>query len=147
VSRAFDRAEIKEILPHRHPFLFVDEVLEIVPRERIVGAFQISESGAYLLRDGAGELHFPPTLLAEAMAQVGAILVLHEPPNRGRTIYFRAIDQARFLLRIPPGATVRVEGVVKRMRGRLGSLSMKAFLDGELAAEGVMGFALSAPSD
>ena len=141
MSPVFDRASIEKILPHRHPFLFVDEVIELVPRERVVGLVRIAETGIFLLKVGA-EAYFPPTLLIEAMAQVGAILVLHPEENRGRTIYFRAINHAEFHMKVPAGVTVRIEGTVRRMRGRLGSLQMKAFLEGVLAAEGVMGFAL-----
>jgi 3-hydroxyacyl-[acyl-carrier-protein] dehydratase len=142
VSQVLDRAAIEEILPHRHPFLFVDEVIELVPSERVVGRLRIADTGSFLLKDATGVLYFPPTLLVEAMAQVGAILVLYPEENRGRTIYFRAIDHAQFHQKVPAGATVRIEGVVRRMRGRLGSLQTKAFLGDALAAEGLMGFAL-----
>ncbi|MEE9180581.1 MAG: 3-hydroxyacyl-[acyl-carrier-protein] dehydratase FabZ [Vicinamibacteria bacterium] len=141
MSRVFDRAAIEKILPHRHPFLFVDEVIELVPSERVVGLVRIADNGIFLMKDGA-EPYFPSTLLIEAMAQVGAILVLHPEENHGRTIYFRAIDHAEFHKKVPAGATVRIEGTVRRMRGRLGSLQMKAFLGDVLAAEGVMRFAL-----
>ena len=141
MTRIFDRAAIEEILPHRQPFLFVDEIIELVPGERVVGQFSIADDGSFLMKDGGG-VYFPPTLLVESMAQVGAILVLHPEENHGRTIYFRAIDHAEFHKRIPAGSTVRIEGTVRRMRGRLGSLEMKAFLGEDLAAEGVMGFAL-----
>ncbi len=90
MSTAFDRTEIKKILPHREPFLFVDEVLEVVPGEKITGLVR-DDSGTYLIQDESGESYFPPTLLAEAMAQVGAVLVLHSEENRGRTIFFRPI--------------------------------------------------------
>ncbi len=141
MSPVFDRTAIEKILPHRHPFLFVDEIIELVPTQRGVGLVRIAETGIFLLKDGA-DTYFPSTLLVEAMAQVGAILVLHPEENRGRTIYFRAIDHAEFHKKIPGGATVRIEGTVRRMRGRLGSLQMKAFLEDVLAAEGVMRFAL-----
>ena len=141
MSQVIDRTGIEKILPHRPPFLFVDEVVELVPRERVVGIVHIAEHGNVLLQDGA-ENYFPSTLLVEAMAQVGAILVLHPEENHGRTIYFRAIDHAEFHKKVPAGATVRIEGTVLRMRGRLGSLQVKAFLQDVLAAEGVMRFAL-----
>jgi 3-hydroxyacyl-[acyl-carrier-protein] dehydratase len=141
VSTAFDRTEIKKILPHREPFLFVDEVLEVVPGEKITGLVR-DDSGTYLIQDESGESYFPPTLLAEAMAQVGAVLVLHSEENRGRTIFFRSIEQAHFHARVPAGSTVRVVAEVRRMRGRLGSLKVRAFIGDDLVAEGLMGFAL-----
>jgi 3-hydroxyacyl-[acyl-carrier-protein] dehydratase len=96
----------------------------------------------FLVKDESGKPYFPPTLLTEAMAQVGAVLVLNDEGNRGRTIYFRSIEGASFHKKVPAGSTVRVEGVVHRMRGRLGSLKMSAFLGEELVAEGIMSFAL-----
>lgn len=141
MSTAFDRTEIKKILPHREPFLFVDEVLEVVPGEKITGLVR-DDSGTYLIQDESGESYFPPTLLAEAMAQVGAVLVLHSEENRGRTIFFRSIEQAHFHARVPAGSTVRVVAEVRRMRGRLGSLKVRAFIGDDLVAEGLMGFAL-----
>lgn len=137
----YDRDAIKAILPHREPFLFVHEILEMVPGDRVVGTVHVDESK---LRNGpVGKDSVSATLLTEAMAQVGAILVLHRDEFRGRTIFFRAIDRARFRRPVPLGAPVRVEGIVRRLRGRLGSLEMKAFLEGTLVAEGVMSFALS----
>jgi 3-hydroxymyristoyl/3-hydroxydecanoyl-(acyl carrier protein) dehydratase len=83
--------------------------------------------------------------LIEAMAQVGAILVLYSEENQGRTIYFRSIEEARFHENVPAGATLRIEGDVRRLRGRMGTLAMKVFLADApdvLVAEGVMSFAL-----
>lgn len=141
MSTGFDRTEVKKFLPHRDPFLFVDQVLEVVPGEKIVGLIR-DDSGIYLIQDESGESYFPPTLLAEAMAQVGAVLVLYGEENRGRTIYFRSIEEAHFHARVPAGSTVRVVAEVRRMRGRLGSLHVTAFLGDDLVAEGLMGFAL-----
>ena len=142
MSRILDRSEIKSILPHRDPFLFVDEVVELIPGERVVGVVRIPENGSLLRGMPKDMRHFPATLLIEAMAQVGAILVLHPEENRGRTIYFRAIDHVQFHKSAPAGAAVRVEGQVRRMRSRLGTLEIKAFLGDTRIAEGLMSFAL-----
>jgi 3-hydroxyacyl-[acyl-carrier-protein] dehydratase len=142
VSTVLYRTDIEEILPHRDPFLFVDEILEIVPGGKIVGVVRVADRGLFLHHDESGKSYFPPTILTEAMAQVGAVLVLHPEENQGRTIYFRSIENAIFHKRVPAGSTLKVEGVVHRLRGRLGSLKMSAFLGDELVAEGTMGFAL-----
>ena len=136
-----DRAQIQEILPHRAPFLFVDSISSIVPGERIVGEFLVKESERFLAREG-DDRYFPPTLLTEAMAQVGAILVLFPEENRGKTIYFRSIEEAEFSRRVPVGARIRVEAQIKKLRSRFGSLTVEAFVEDELAAKGVMSFAL-----
>ena len=142
MSAVLDRNEIKKILPHRDPFLFVDEIVEFVTGERITGLVRVSDTAWCLVEDASGSSYFPPSVLTEAMAQVGAVLVMNTEENRGRTIYFRSIDTITFHRSILAGSTLRVEGVVRRLRGRLGSLQMKAFLGDELVADGVMGFAL-----
>jgi 3-hydroxyacyl-[acyl-carrier-protein] dehydratase len=142
VDRVLTRTDIEGILPHRDPFLFVDEILEITPGEKIVGVVKVSNAGMFLHHHESGRSFLPPTILTEAMAQVGAVLVLHPEDNRGRTIYFRSIEDTRFHKKVPAGSTLRVEGEVRRLRARLGSLKMNAFLNDELVAEGVMGFAL-----
>lgn len=136
-----DRAQIQAILPHRAPFLFVDSISSIVPGERIVGEFLVAETERFLAREG-DERYFPSTLLTEAMAQVGAILVLFPEENRGRTIYFRSIEEVQFSRRVPVGARVRVEAQIKKLRARFGSLAVEAFVEDGLAAKGVMSFAL-----
>jgi 3-hydroxymyristoyl/3-hydroxydecanoyl-(acyl carrier protein) dehydratase len=136
-----DRAQIQAILPHRPPFLFVDSISSIVPGERITGEFLVKETELFLAREGA-ERYFPSTLLAEAMAQIGAILVLFPEENRGRTIYFRSIDETEFSSRVPVGARLRVEARIKRLRSRFGILAVEAFVKGALVARGVMSFAL-----
>ena len=136
-----DLSLIQAILPHRAPFLFVDSISSIVPGERITGEFLVKETERFLARDG-DELFFPSTLLAEAMAQVGAILVLFPEEHRGRTIYFRSIEEAEFARRVPVGARVRVEARIRKLRARFGSLEVAAFVENELAARGVMSFAL-----
>ena len=133
-----DRDAIKEILPHREPFLFVDAVTEVEPGKRIVGELHADRSKFFFERT---EL-VPSTLLTEAMAQVGAILVLYPEEHRGRTIYFRSIKACSFEAPIPIGSKVKIEAEVKKMRGRFGSLSVTAYLDDVVAATGVMSFAL-----
>lgn len=140
--RTLGRRDIEAILPHRHPFLFVDQVVELTPGERIVGVLGVPENGRILFRDRSGRGFLPPMVLTEALAQVGAILVLYPEENRGRSILFRAIERARMRRAIPAGTTVRLEARVRRLRGRLGSLAVKAYVEGALAARGTMTFAL-----
>lgn len=135
-----DRKQIEAILPHRAPFLFVDEITEIAPGERIVGELHVRETETFLEWID-GEAYLPATLLAEAMAQVGAILVLYPEANRGKTIYFRAIEEAEFHGRVPAGARIRMQARVRKLRSRFGILEVEARVDGELAAKGIMSFA------
>jgi 3-hydroxyacyl-[acyl-carrier-protein] dehydratase len=145
VSPVLDRSDIERILPHRDPFLFVDEVVGLDPGRRVVGVVRTPETGFFLRGLPSRAPYFPATLLIEAMAQVGAILVLHSEEKRGHTIYFRSIEEAHFHENVPAGAKLRIEGEVRRLRGRMGTLAMKVFLadpPDTLLAEGVMSFAL-----
>ncbi|HXV60352.1 MAG TPA: 3-hydroxyacyl-[acyl-carrier-protein] dehydratase FabZ [Vicinamibacteria bacterium] len=141
MAAILDREQIEAILPHRHPFLFVDRVTEIEEGKRIVGELDVDETLRYLA-SWTPPAHLPVSVLAEAMAQVGAILALYEERNRGKPIYFRAIDEAEFPMRVALGSVVRVEAIVRRMRARFGSLSVTATVNGALVGRGVMSFAL-----
>jgi 3-hydroxymyristoyl/3-hydroxydecanoyl-(acyl carrier protein) dehydratase len=136
-----DRVQIQAILPHRPPFLFVDSISSILPGARISGDFLVKESERFLARDG-DKLYFPATLLAETMAQIGAILVLYPEENRGRTIYFRSIEEAEFGARVEVGSRIRVQAEIKKLKSRYGSLAVEGFVEGERVAKGVMSFAL-----
>jgi len=141
VTTHLDRADIETILPHREPFLFVDTVLEIETGKRIVGELHVKDTIRFLSRRNDG-VFLPATVLAEAMAQVGAILVLHPKENRGRTIYFRAIEGAEFRDPVALDETVRIEAEVRKLRARFGVLSVTATVREAVAAKAVMSFAL-----
>lgn len=141
MSIVLDRSEIQGILPHRDPFLFVDAVTSIESGASIRGEFSVdSRTQFFVERDGEPSL--APTILTEAMAQVGAILVLFPEEKRGRTIYFSSIQDAEFHRPVRAGSTVVISAEVKRLRSRFGSLAVSAAVSDELAAKAVMSFAL-----
>ena len=84
----------------------------------------------------------PPTILTEAVAQVGAILILSKPENRDKLIYFRAIERVRYRQPVRPGDVVEIEAVVKRLRSRMGVLNGVGRVNGKVVIEGTMTFAL-----
>ena len=142
LSLPLDYAAIERILPHRFPFLLVDRITEFEPDKRIVGIKNVTLSERYLShRPGeAPVLH--PTILTEAVAQVGAILILSKPDNREKLIFFMGIDRVRYRLPVHPGDIVEIEARVKRLRSRMGQLEGVARVDGPLAVEGTMTFPL-----
>jgi 3-hydroxyacyl-[acyl-carrier-protein] dehydratase len=98
-----DYAAIERILPHRYPFLFVDRITELEPDKRIVGIKNVSFSERYLSAERRGErAALPPVILTEAIAQVGAILILSKPENRDRLPLFTGIERIRFAERFTP---------------------------------------------
>jgi 3-hydroxyacyl-[acyl-carrier-protein] dehydratase len=142
-----DYAAIERILPHRYPFLLVDRVTECEPDKRIVGVKNVSLNERYLWH-GAGEEEpvLPATILTEAIAQVGAILILSKPENREKLIFFMGIERVRYRRPVHPGDVVEIEANVKRLRSRMGVLSGAARVNGKVVCDGTMTFALGPKS-
>ena len=137
-----DTSAIERILPHRSPFLLVDKIIEFEPDQRIVGVKNVSIDEPYLSRPANGRPSLPPTILTEAVAQVGAILILAKPENRDHLIFFRGMERVRFRKAVYAGDTVIVEARVKRLRSRMGVLEGRATVDGKVVVDGTMTFAL-----
>jgi len=137
-----DYAAIERILPHRYPFLLVDRITEFEVDRRIVGIKNVSRNERYLSREANGSAALPPTILTEAIAQVGAIMILAKPENRERLIYFMGIERLRFRGAVRPGDVVEIEAVAVRLRSRMGLLKGVARVSGRRVADGMMTFAL-----
>jgi 3-hydroxyacyl-[acyl-carrier-protein] dehydratase len=137
-----DYQAIERILPHRYPFLLVDRVTEFELDKRIVGIKNISRNEPLLWDDGRGTLALPPTILTEAVAQVGAILILAKPENQNKLIFFGGIERVRYRRIVRPGDSVVIEARVQRLRSRVGVLQGRAHVGGETVIAGRMTFAL-----
>jgi 3-hydroxyacyl-[acyl-carrier-protein] dehydratase len=142
-----DYAAIERILPHRYPFLLVDRIIEFEPDKRIVGIKNVSLNERYLARRNGEVPVLPPTILTEAVAQVGAILILAKPENREKLPYFMGIERVRYRRPVHPGDVVVIEALVKRLRSRWGLLRGIARVDGHVVVEGTMTFALGPRTD
>jgi 3-hydroxyacyl-[acyl-carrier-protein] dehydratase len=134
--------DIKKILPHRYPFLLVDRILEIEPDRRILGIKNVASDERYFIAGPGGRPVLPASILTEAMAQAGAVLILSKPENRSRLIYFMGIDRVRYRRPVRAGDTLHLEGTLLRLRGKMGSMQGVARVDGVVAGEGRMTFAL-----
>ncbi len=141
-----DYQAIERILPHRYPFLLVDRITEFEVDKRIVGIKNVSLNERYLSLDPSGSPALPPTILTEAVAQVGAILILAKPENRQRLPFFAGIQRVRYRQAVRPGDVVEIEAVVVRLRRRMGLLKGIARVNGRCVVEGTMTFALGDPS-
>jgi 3-hydroxyacyl-[acyl-carrier-protein] dehydratase len=138
----FDYAAIERILPHRYPFLLVDRITEFEPDKRIVGIKNVTLNERYLARQPGEAPVLPPTILTEAIAQVGAIMILAKPENRQKLIYFMGIERVRYRRPVHPGDQVVIEAVVRRLRSRMGVLRGVARVEGKIVVQGTMTFAL-----
>ena len=137
-----DTSAIERILPQRYPFLLVDRITELEPDQRIVGIKNVSINEPYLSRPKGGRPSLPPTVLTEAVAQVGAILILAKPENKDFLIFFRGMERVRFRGSVHPGDVVVIEASVKRLRSRMGVLGGQATVNGRVVINGTMTFAL-----
>ena len=142
LSLPLNYTQIERILPHRYPFLLVDRIIEFEEDTRIVGIKNVSLNERYLAHTQGEEPVLPPTILTEAVAQVGAILILAKPENREKLIYFMGIERVRYHRPVYPGDVVRIEASVVRLRSRVGQLSGTAKVNDETVLEGSMTFAL-----
>jgi 3-hydroxyacyl-[acyl-carrier-protein] dehydratase len=137
------RSEIEAILPHRDPFLLVDEVLELLPGQRVIARKTVTDE------DCAG--HFPgnPIMpgvkMVEALAQCGAVAVLSQPENAGKLVLFAGIDDVRFKRIVRPGDVLDLSCEVEAVRGPVGRGKVRASVDGELAVRGTLTFAVGEP--
>jgi 3-hydroxyacyl-[acyl-carrier-protein] dehydratase len=139
-----DYVAIERILPHRHPFLLVDRIIEVEVDKRIVGIKNVSLNDPYLSHSTRGRPpSLPPTILTEAIAQVGAIMILANPENRQRLPLLTGIQRVRYRRAVHPGDVVVFEAKVVRLRRRMGVFRGSARVNGKLVVEGTMTFALA----
>jgi 3-hydroxyacyl-[acyl-carrier-protein] dehydratase len=142
IALPLDRAAIEAILPHREPFLLIDEVLELEPGERVVARKRVRDDEWYLRGHFPGRPVMPGVLIVEAMAQTGAVAVLSEEENRGRLALFAGIDDTRFKRIVEPGDQLELECTLEQVRGPVGKGKARATVDGQLAARGTLTFAV-----
>jgi 3-hydroxyacyl-[acyl-carrier-protein] dehydratase len=142
VQAPFGRREIEEILPHREPFLLLDEVLELDPGHRVVARREVRAEDPWFAGHFPGRPVMPGVLIVEAMAQAGAVAVLWQEENRGKIAFFAGIDDCRFKRVVEPGDVLTLTCEIDAVRGPIGRGKATAHVGGELAARGTLTFAV-----
>lgn len=138
----FGRDVIESILPHREPFLLIDEVLELVPGERAVARREVRPDDWWFPGHFPDRPVLPGVIIVEAMAQTGAVAVLVEEENRGRIAFFAGIDECRFKRVVEPGDVLTLTTEIVTARGPIGRGKATAHVEGELAARAILTFAV-----
>ena len=136
------KKDIENIIPHRAPFLLIDEILEIEPGKRIKGVKHVSEEEYYFKGHFPGNPIMPGVLQVETIAQAGAVAVLILPENKGKLVLFAGIDKARFKRMVKPGDDLIIEVEIESFRRNIGKGKGRATVDGKLACAADIMFAL-----
>ncbi len=138
----WDAARIMATIPHRFPFLLIDRIVELEQGKRAAGIKNVTINEWFFQGHFPGLPVMPGVLIVEALAQVGAVALLSQEQYRGKLVYFAGIDGVRFRRPVVPGDTLRLEVELTRQRGPIGKGAARATVDGALACEGELTFAV-----
>lgn len=131
--------EIKEILPHRYPFLLIDKVISM-EGNKIVAIKNVTVNENYFQGHFPAEAVMPGVLIIEALAQTGAVAILSKNEFKGKIAYFAGIDKAKFRRKVIPGDILRLEVEITKLRGRAGIGYGIAYVDDKKVCEGELTF-------
>ncbi|TCT26435.1 3-hydroxyacyl-[acyl-carrier-protein] dehydratase [Melghiribacillus thermohalophilus] len=138
----YDIEAIKNVIPHRYPFLLIDQVTEMEEGKRAVGVKNVSVNEPYFQGHFPDYPVMPGVLIVEALAQVGAVAMLSKEENRGKLAFFTGIDKCRFKRQVKPGDQLKLEVEIIRAKGRIGKGKGIATVAGEVACETEIMFAI-----
>ena len=134
-----DRQRIMQMIPHRDPFLMIDQVTDVVADQRATGIKNVAPDEYYFRGHFPERPVMPGVLIIEAMAQTAAVLVVHTlgPASEGKLVYFMSVDNARFRRPVVPGDCLHVHVTKQRNRGNVWKFEGRAEVCGQLMAEAV----------
>lgn len=137
-----DRRQIEGIIPHRDPFLLIDEIEEMVPGVSAIGYKYVKEDEPYFKGHFPNNPVMPGVLIVEALAQTGAVSILSEPGFVGKTAFMAQVDKCKFKRMVVPGDTLKLECEIIKRKGPIGIGKATATVNGELAVSAELTFAI-----
>ena len=135
--------EIKKIIPHRYPFLLIDKVTDMKPGEWVEAIKCVSANEMYFMGHFPQKQIMPGVLIIEALAQAGAVAILSMPQNKGKVAVFGGIKNCRFRRQVTPGDVLHLYCGISQIRGSVGFGRAVAKVDGEIAVQGEITFAIT----
>jgi UDP-3-O-[3-hydroxymyristoyl] N-acetylglucosamine deacetylase / 3-hydroxyacyl-[acyl-carrier-protein] dehydratase len=141
-GQGLDITQIMKILPHRDPFLFVDRILELEPGKRVKGIKNVTMNDYFFRGHFPSKPVMPGVIILEAMAQVGGVMMLSKPENKGKLAFFMLINNAKFRKTVIPGDQLVFEVVAIKIKSKTGQVYGTASVDGTVVAEADLMFAL-----
>ncbi len=138
----YDSNQLQKILPHRHPFLLIDKILESEPGKSATGLKNISVVDP-VFQGHFPEFHvYPAVLQLEAMAQVGAIALLEKPENKGKIALFAGLKEAKFKKTVKPGDTLIIKTELIKVRMGIGIAKARVEVDNAVVSTATLMFAI-----
>ncbi len=134
--------EIQKVLPHRPPFLLIDRVEELEPGLRAKGKKCVSMNEPYFQGHFPGKAVMPGVIILEALAQMGAVCMLTVPGNEGKIVYFGGMDKVKFKQQVYPGDVLTLDVEITKKKGSFGVGTAKAYVEGKIAVEAILTFAI-----
>ena len=130
-----NKEQIKEIIPHRDPFLLIDRVLDLKPGKTTIAEKDVKIDEYYFKGHFPEEPVMPGVLIIESIAQAGAITLLSMPENKGKIVYFGGLKKAKFKRKVVPGEVLRLEVEIHKIKEKFGNGYGRAYVGDKIACE------------